>query len=240
MAREDETRAQRRGGADRRPMLGLAAAALALIAVPAVDYLAPRSDHVIEEGPEPYRTAAQQIDTFWRRSFARQFPRADDRYFTPRVVFAADSRRRRAELGDYAGYYAEDAETIRIVVDEPASFVFFVIAHEFGHHAQAVSGLSEERDRMMRRSWSDEERRRIVMRYELQAECLAGVWAFEAAQTQELIDRSDVDKWRMAVAFGADSPTHGAARQRRRWFDAGYARGRATDCDTFSVPWDRL
>ncbi len=227
-------------GRDQRPVLGLALAALAILIVPAVEMLNPRPAHVIDEGPEPYLTAAQEIDAFWRREFASQFPAADESYTTPRVVFADAARRLASAPGDFAGYYAEDAETIRIIVDEPAEFVFFVIAHEFGHHVQALSGLSQRRDALVRRSWSVERRRRISLRYELQAECLAGVWAAEAAAGGRLVDAYDVEHWRTAITLGRDSDTHGTAAQRLKWFDVGYFSGRASECDTFAPAWDRL
>lgn len=228
------------GPRDRRPLIGLAVAVAALVFLPVAKMWEQSEPRAITEGPEPFLTAAQEIDAFWRREFAAQYPMAREAYRTPRVVFAEDAQRLSGVIGDYAGYYVEGSETIRIVLDEPAHFVFFVIAHEFGHHAQALAGLSDARDQALRGGRSGDSERRVTLRYELQAECLAGVWAFEAVRDGRLLTRDEVDHWRAALLFGGDSLTHGRAEQRARWFDVGYLGGAAARCDTFSPPWEDL
>ena len=87
------------------------------------------------------------------------------------------------------------------------------------------------------------------MRLELQADCLAGVWAKNADAARGILEAGDVEEaLRAASAIGddtlqkqaqgyavPDSFTHGSAEQRVRWFKAGFAEGEVNRCDTFSA-----
>ncbi|MCI4665218.1 MAG: neutral zinc metallopeptidase [Neomegalonema sp.] len=222
---------------DRRPLLGLAAAALALLAVPALKLSEPAPVRVIERGKGPYLAAAREIDAFWRAQFEVQFPETGRRYRTPKVTFKTGEKLPGAASEHYAGFYIERSESMTVLLDGPRFFVFLVTAHEFGHHVQHLAGLSRRRARLMARTFTKEGRRQIGMRYELQAECFAGVWAHHAVKTGKVLTRSEVYKWRLAATFSGDSKTHGSARQRLRWFDAGFEKGRASACDTFAPQW---
>ena len=225
---------------DNLPLLGLAATAVALLLVPLLKLAEPRAVHTIEEGPEPYLSAAQVIDAYWSDAFSEQYAGAPESYRTPKVVFSEYYREGDEIIGDYAGYYREEVETIRVFLEEPAFFVFFVLAHEFGHHVQKLSGIAQGRDKAMAQSWSRETQRQIGVRYELQAECLAGVWAHHAAPLGQMITSTEVDKWRAGMTLSEDSDTHGSAGQRLKWFDVGYQGGVAAACDTFAPDWRTL
>jgi uncharacterized protein len=119
----------------------------------------------------------------------------------------------------------------------------YVVAHEFGHHLQTVLGISEEVQRL---AAADESRRNdLSVRQELQADCMAGVWANSA---QSDLEAGDIDEALSAAsAVGDDriqekttgridpeSWTHGSAEQRVAWFTTGYRSGNPDDCDTFA------
>jgi predicted metalloprotease len=121
----------------------------------------------------------------------------------------------------------------------------YVIAHEFGHHVQNVLGISGDVQRVQRDS--PEEANELSVRLELQADCLAGVWAYSAYE-EELLERGDLEEGLGAAAAvgddrlqrqaGADiNPetwTHGSSEQRVEWFGKGYESGDPNACDTFS------
>jgi predicted metalloprotease len=123
----------------------------------------------------------------------------------------------------------------------------YVVAHEIGHHVQNLMGISSKvanaRSRVSR-----EEANQISVRTELQADCFAGVWAFHANRTRQLLEPGDVEEGlRAAAAIGDDtlqkaargrvvpeSFTHGSSAQRVRWFKTGMKSGQIRACDTFA------
>ncbi len=123
----------------------------------------------------------------------------------------------------------------------------YVIAHEVGHHVQTLLGISETvRAEQQRRGQADANA--LSVRLELQADCLAGVWASHANQSR-ILEPGDVEEGlRAASAIGDDrlqrqtqgtvvpeSFTHGSSAQRVEWFQRGLARGDTNDCDTFQA-----
>jgi uncharacterized protein len=121
--------------------------------------------------------------------------------------------------------------------------IAYVVAHEFGHHIQTVLGISGEVQRL---SQEDPSRRNdLSVRQELQADCLAGVWAHSAASD---LEPGDIEEALSAAAAVGDdriqqsttgridpeSWTHGSAEQRVDWFTTGYRSGDVNRCDTFS------
>ena len=124
----------------------------------------------------------------------------------------------------------------------------YVLAHEVGHHVQNLLGVSEQVQRAEQSASSKEEANSYSVKLELQADCLAGVWAAEAKQRGELvIDHADVQTaLNAATAIGDDklqqetqgrvvpeSFTHGSSAQRVQWFSRGLQSGDLRQCDTF-------
>lgn len=115
----------------------------------------------------------------------------------------------------------------------------YVIAHEFGHHIQNLTGI-------MGKVQSAGENNRLSVALELQADCYAGVWA-NFAQKQGRLDPGDTDEAiRAAAAVGddmiqkrtqgyviPDSFTHGSAQQRMQYFATGFKSGDMKQCQTF-------
>ncbi len=123
---------------------------------------------------------------------------------------------------------------------------YYVVAHEFGHHVQTLTGASEQVRRAQARA-SEAEGNALSVRLELQADCYAGVWA---AQNRQRLDPGDVEEgMTAAAAIGDDtlqrgaggrvqpeSFTHGTSAQRQAWLRRGLETGDPAACDTFSGP----
>jgi uncharacterized protein len=124
----------------------------------------------------------------------------------------------------------------------------YVIAHEVGHHVQNLLGISD-RVQDMRRRASPQQANELSVLLELQADCLAGVWAHHAHRQRNILEPGDVEEGlRAAAAIGDDvmqrraqghvvpeSWTHGSAAQRVEWLRRGLTAGRVDQCDTFKA-----
>ncbi len=117
----------------------------------------------------------------------------------------------------------------------------YVIAHEVAHHVQHQLGLLRSGDGATGANG-------LGVRTELQADCLAGIWARSTSE-RELLEEGDVEEALTAAqsigddtlqrqSGGVVSPetfTHGTSQQRARWFARGYRSGELSDCDTFGA-----
>ena len=125
----------------------------------------------------------------------------------------------------------------------------YVIAHEVGHHVQDELGILPRVMQAQQAASSQAEANQLQVRVELQADCLAGVWANRAQQKHNFLDPGDVDQaLQTASAIGddrlqkktqgyvvPDSFTHGTSGQRKRWFLNGFNSGQVSACDTLSA-----
>src|SRR5512136_2838808 len=114
----------------------------------------------------------------------------------------------------------------------------YVIAHEVGHHVQNLLGISEK-VHSLRGRMSDTEANKLSVLTELQADCLAGVWAYHADKTRQILEQGDIEEGLGAAsAIGDDrlqrksrgyvtpeSFTHGSSAQRTHWFKQGLETG---------------
>jgi predicted metalloprotease len=123
----------------------------------------------------------------------------------------------------------------------------YIIAHEFGHHVQNLTGQNAEVQQA-----SGDLQRRMGVALELQADCYAGTWVRDAderrnAAGEELIDEGELsealdaaaavgdDRIQMRTQGRVDSEsfTHGSSEQRESWFRRGYETGDPRRCNTF-------
>ena len=123
----------------------------------------------------------------------------------------------------------------------------YVIAHEYGHHVEDITGSLAQAHR-----GDNTGPQSAGVRIELQADCLAGMWAGGAVDTgfiEELTEQDIQDGLDAASAIGDDriqqqvngqvnpeSFTHGTSEQRQRWFLTGYRATNIRECDTLAAP----
>lgn len=121
----------------------------------------------------------------------------------------------------------------------------YVIAHEVGHHVQNLLGISERIQAAQQRAGSEADANALSVRLELQADCLAGVWA---NHTRIELEAGDVEEGlRAAAAIGDDrlqrlgqgevqpeSWTHGSSEQRVHWLRQGIESGNLDACKATS------
>lgn len=123
----------------------------------------------------------------------------------------------------------------------------YVIAHEVGHHVQNLLGISDKVHRAQQRAAGPAQANALSVRLELQADCLAGVWAAQADEARHILEAGDVEQALTAAsAIGddrlqkqargtivPDAFTHGTSEQRVRWFKRGIDSGDMNQCNTF-------
>jgi uncharacterized protein len=119
----------------------------------------------------------------------------------------------------------------------------YVLAHEYGHHVQNVLGYEDTFRAAQRKD--PEKKNELSVRFELQADCLAGVWG-HSSQKRNVLEAGDVEEGlKAAAAIGDDtlqkqsggtvSPeswTHGSSEQRVKWLRRGLEQGSIAACDT--------
>jgi predicted metalloprotease len=124
----------------------------------------------------------------------------------------------------------------------------YVIAHEYGHHVQNLLGILPKAQRLQH-GMVKSDANRVQVRVELQADCLAGVWANRQQRKEDFLDPGDVEAaLKTASAIGddrlqrqargvvvPDSFTHGSSEQRVRWFNTGFKNGTVEGCNTFAA-----
>ncbi|WP_409303418.1 neutral zinc metallopeptidase [Peribacillus sp. SCS-155] len=132
----------------------------------------------------------------------------------------------------------------------PGDFAMaYVIAHEVGHHVQTLLGTTDKLA-PLRQRLSQTEYNKYQVRFELQADYYAGVWAHHA-QGMDVLEEGDLEEaLNAANAVGDDniqkkaqgyvvpeSFTHGTSEQRKQWFYKGFENGTIEGGDTFGADW---
>ncbi len=142
------------------------------------------------------------------------------------------------------GFYQD----LKNQLDAPGDFAqAYVIAHEVGHHVQNLTGVSEQ-VRAAQSGMSQTEANALSVKQELQADCFAGVWAYNADEQRDILEPGDIDEALNAASqigddslqkrsqgyVNPDSFTHGSAAQRVEWFKRGFTSGDVEQCNTFA------
>ncbi len=127
----------------------------------------------------------------------------------------------------------------------------YVIAHEIGHHVQTQLGILQQVSQIQSRVGTSEKNKLSVM-LELQADCLAGMWAHHAHRNRDILEAGDLEEGLNAASAVGDDRiqkstrgyvvpdgfTHGTSAQRVHWFRRGFDEGTLQACNTFDT--DRL
>jgi uncharacterized protein len=121
----------------------------------------------------------------------------------------------------------------------------YIVGHEFGHHVQHLLGIDRQIAALNHADPAGENARSV--RVELQADCLAGVWAHSSHTRGDLTTTDLHDALRVAALIGDDFQqhaagkvvdsamwTHGSSEQRQRWLTVGFESGKPSACDTFT------
>jgi uncharacterized protein len=195
------------------------------------------------------------------RTWGEIFQRHGQEYQEPKLVLfsgAVDSACGFAQSASGPFYCPQDRrvyidlEFFRELRDRfkaPGDFAqAYVIAHEIGHHVQNQLGVMRKTGELQSRS-SRAQANAISVRVELQADCLAGIWAGTANRDRKILEEGDIEEGLNAAAQIGDDRiqkrsqgyvvpegfTHGSAEQRVRWFRRGLERRDLDQCDTFSA-----
>ena len=125
----------------------------------------------------------------------------------------------------------------------------YIIAHEIGHHVQLELGLSAPFEKALLDQQPVSGDGGLEVRAELQADCLAGVWAHHGQRRLDWLEPGDIEAaLNAATVFGDDhlqrsrnvpvrpeTFSHGTSRQRVDWFKRGFDTGLLKACDTFAA-----
>jgi predicted metalloprotease len=233
-----------------------------------------RSPGDIQGLPGQSRVAPQndEMSRFVRRVLAdtedvwdRVFQASGRRYEKPTLVLFSGATRTACGVGQSAmgPFYCPldhkvyiDLDFYRVLKERfnsPGDFAqAYVIAHEIGHHVQTLLGVSDKVQALKQQALQrgDEPRANALqVRMELQADCLAGVWASLNNQLKNRLQPGDIENGLNAASqIGDDtlqkrtqghvvpeSFTHGSSAQRVRWFKKGLEAGQMKACDTFGT-----
>ncbi|MFK5975767.1 MAG: neutral zinc metallopeptidase [Sulfurovum sp.] len=124
----------------------------------------------------------------------------------------------------------------------------YILAHEIGHHIQNLQGILNKVHKA-KQKWGEDSKKAnaLQVKVELQADCYAGAWAYQAHKNFYILEAGDVEEaLQAASAIGDDTLqresgemvrpdafTHGSSAQRVAWFKKGFNSGNISDCDIF-------
>ena len=206
-------------------------------------------------------TVLANTEDVWNPIFRNGGAGAGASYVEPRLVLFRGQTPTACGLGDTASgpfYCPGDRQvyldlvffdTLRSQLGAPGDFAqAYVVAHEVGHHVQNLLGVTAKVESMRGRI-SQAQMNALSVRVELQADCLAGIWAHHSQKGKAWLEQGDLDEALNAAAkIGDDalqrqsrgtvvpeSFTHGTSAQRVAWFRRGLDSGSVGQCNTFDA-----
>jgi uncharacterized protein len=224
------------------------------MAAPAAQPPGPRAP-ATDPGTAFVRTVLADTEDVW----SAVFKQAGGSYQQPTLVLFRGRTNSACGMGESASgpfYCPGDSkvyidlaffDTLRTRLGAPGDFAqAYVIAHEVGHHVQNLLGVTGKVD-ALRGKVPAAQMNAMSVRVELQADCLAGVWAHHSQQGKGWLEKGDIEEAMNAAAqIGDDtlqrksqgtvvpeSFTHGSSQQRMTWFKRGLDSGAVKQCNTF-------
>ena len=216
--------------------------------------------------PDPMRDFVATVLADTEDTWGGLFREMDRTYRPPRLVLFSNAVQSACGMAGAATgpFYCPqdmkvylDLDFFRALRDRfrvPGDFAqAYVIAHEIGHHVQNLLGISDRV--MLERQRGGAACNAASVRLELQADCLAGVWAYHADRAHHIVEEGDVEEALAAAnAIGddtlqkrgqgyvvPDSFTHGTSQQRLRWFQRGLETGDVAGMkQLFELPYGKL
>lgn len=187
------------------------------------------------------------------KTWAPVFKQANVRFQAPKLVFYAQAGRSGCGTAQSAmgPFYCPEDQGIYLDTDfyrqmdrelgATGQFARdYVIAHEYGHHIQKLTGISDQIRSLQ--SQNPGRANQLSVRLELQADCYAGVWA---AKNRDRLEPGDMESGLNAAhQIGDDTLmknagrnpneaafTHGSSAQRTEWLRKGMQSGNDATCD---------
>lgn len=226
-----------------------------------------QSEEVLDTPAQPVTEAERELQDFvsvvladtedvWGQLFAQ----AGGEYAEPKLVLFTDGVQSACGFAQSAvgPFYCPGDQKVYLDLSffeelsrrfgAPGDFAqAYVIAHEVGHHVQTLLGISGQ-VHQAKASMERADANALQVRMELQADCLAGIWAHHADRARDILERGDVEEALGAAnAIGDDTLqkrsqgfvvpdafTHGTSAQRMEWFTRGLETGSVQACDTFN------
>jgi predicted metalloprotease len=226
-----------------------------------VDVPEPQSPQSPQSGKEDeMRRFVARVLGSTERTWDQIFQAAGRTYQKPTLVLFSDAVESACGFAQAATgpfYCGEDQKVyidlsfyrdLRQRFEAPGDFAqAYVIAHEVGHHVQNLLGIMRKVQALQSRS-REREANALSVRLELQADCLAGIWANYAHRERNILEEGDIEEGLNAAAQIGDDRmqkraqgyvvpegfTHGSSQQRVQWFRRGISSGDLKQCDTFS------
>lgn len=213
-------------------------------------------------GEDQMRQFVARVLGSTERTWTRTFEAAGRTYEKPTLVLFSDAVQSACGFAQAASgpfYCAPDHKVyidlsfyrdLRQRFNAPGDFAqAYVIAHEVGHHVQNLLGIMNKVQALQRRATNQQQVNALSVRLELQADCLAGIWANYADRERNILEQGDVEEGLNAAAQIGDDRmqrrakgyvvpegfTHGSAEQRVQWFRRGIESGDLKQCDTFTT-----